>query len=71
MKAKIIITPKKAVVDPQGITVRKALEQPARHIAENAGIDGSVVVNKIQKSKDADPVSFDEWPDVPRNPSSE
>jgi phosphoribosylformylglycinamidine synthase len=26
MKAKIIITPKKAVVDPQGITVRKALE---------------------------------------------
>jgi hypothetical protein len=28
-------------------------------------------VIKIQKSKDADPVSFDEWPDVPRNPSSE
>lgn len=27
MKAKIIITPKKAVVDPQGITVLKALEQ--------------------------------------------
>jgi phosphoribosylformylglycinamidine synthase subunit PurS len=26
MKAKIIITPKKAVVDPQGITVKKALE---------------------------------------------
>jgi len=26
MKAKIIITPKKAVVDPQGITVMKALE---------------------------------------------
>ena len=26
MKAKIIITPKKAVVDPQGITVQKALE---------------------------------------------
>lgn len=26
MKAKIIITPKKAVVDPQGITVRKTLE---------------------------------------------
>ena len=26
MKAKIIITPKKAVVDPQGITVLKALE---------------------------------------------
>ena len=27
MKAKIIITPKKAVVDPQGKTVRNALEQ--------------------------------------------
>jgi phosphoribosylformylglycinamidine synthase len=26
MKVKIIITPKKAVVDPQGITVKKALE---------------------------------------------
>jgi hypothetical protein len=29
-------------------------------------------VIKIQmKNKDADPVSFDEWPDVPRNPSSD
>jgi len=28
-------------------------------------------VIKIQRSKDADPVSFDEWPDVPRNPSSD
>jgi len=27
MKAKIIITPKKAVVDPQGKTVQTALEQ--------------------------------------------
>ena len=26
MKAKIVITPKKAVLDPQGITVRNALE---------------------------------------------
>src|SRR4051794_14402586 len=33
--------------------VRKALEQPARYIAENAGIDGAVVVSKIQKSKEA------------------
>ena len=31
--------------------VRKAVEQPARYIAENAGIDGAVVVNKIQKSQ--------------------
>ncbi len=27
MKAKIIVTPKKAVVDPQGKTVKSALEQ--------------------------------------------
>ena len=27
MKAKIVVTPKKAVVDPQGKTVRNALEQ--------------------------------------------
>ncbi|MGB8197377.1 MAG: hypothetical protein WCF25_10270 [Acidimicrobiales bacterium] len=27
---------------------------------------------KIQlRPKDAEPVSFDEWPDVPRNPASE
>ena len=32
--------------------VRKAIEQPARSIAENAGIDGAVVVAKIQKSED-------------------
>ena len=31
MKAKIIITPKKAVVDPQGKTVRQALEQIGFH----------------------------------------
>ena len=29
-------------------------------------------VIKIQtKPKDAEPVSFDEWPDVPRNPATE
>ena len=33
--------------------VRKALETPARSIAENAGVDGAVVVSKIQKSTDA------------------
>jgi len=30
--------------------VRRACEQPARFIAENAGVDGSVVVNRIKKS---------------------
>ncbi len=32
--------------------VRRAVEQPARYIAENAGIDGAVVVNRIKKSQD-------------------
>ena len=31
--------------------VRKALESPVRQIAENAGIEGSVVVNEIQNNK--------------------
>jgi chaperonin GroEL len=33
--------------------VRRALEQPGRYIAENAGLDGAVVVNKIKKASDA------------------
>jgi chaperonin GroEL len=32
--------------------LRKALEVPARAIAENAGLDGAVVVNNIRKGKD-------------------
>ena len=36
-----------------GITiVRKALEAPLRQIAENAGVDGSVVAGKIRESSD-------------------
>ncbi|ACM61212.1 chaperonin GroEL [Caldicellulosiruptor bescii] len=30
--------------------VRKALEEPLRQIAENAGLDGSVIVNKVKES---------------------
>ena len=33
--------------------VRKALEAPLRQIAENAGVDGSVVAGKIRESSDA------------------
>ena len=37
-----------------GITiVRKALEAPLRQIAENSGVDGSVVAGKIRESDDA------------------
>jgi chaperonin GroEL len=32
--------------------VRKALEAPIRQIAENAGVEGSIVVGKIRESKD-------------------
>jgi chaperonin GroEL len=31
--------------------LRKALEAPLRHIAENAGVDGSVVVKKVLEGK--------------------
>ncbi len=33
--------------------VRRALEAPLRQIAENAGVDGSVVAGKVRESKDA------------------
>ena len=33
--------------------VRKALQSPLRQIAENAGVDGSVVAGKVLESKDA------------------
>jgi chaperonin GroEL len=32
--------------------VRKALETPIRQIAENAGVEGSVVVDKVRANKD-------------------
>ena len=32
--------------------IKKALEQPARWIANNAGLEGSIVVEKIKESKD-------------------
>jgi len=46
--------------------VKKALEEPARQIANNAGIEGSIIVNKIKDEKD--PIGFDastmEWVDM-------
>jgi chaperonin GroEL len=33
--------------------VRRALEEPTRMIADNAGIDGSIVVHKIKEGKDS------------------
>ena len=34
------------------VIVRKALEAPLRQIADNAGVDGSVVAGKVRESKD-------------------
>ena len=33
--------------------VRKAIEAPLRHIAENAGVEGSIVVDKVKQAKAA------------------
>ena len=33
--------------------VRRALEEPCRRIAQNAGVDGSVIVKKVQDGKGA------------------
>ncbi|RJO65094.1 MAG: chaperonin GroEL [Myxococcales bacterium] len=33
--------------------VRRAIEEPIRQIAHNAGVDGSIVVNKVRENKDA------------------
>jgi chaperonin GroEL len=32
--------------------VRRALEEPLRQIADNAGLDGSVVANRVREGKD-------------------
>ncbi|MBK9072881.1 MAG: chaperonin GroEL [Myxococcales bacterium] len=33
--------------------VRRAIQEPLRQIAANSGVDGSIVVNKVQEGKDA------------------
>ncbi len=48
--------PSLKVTDDEKVGVRivqKALEEPARWIAKNAGADGSVVLDKIKRGKDA------------------
>jgi len=32
--------------------IRRALEEPLRMIAQNAGLEGSIVVNKVREGKD-------------------
>ena len=52
--AKVLDTLKGANDDQQaGINiVKKALQAPVRQIAENAGVDGAIVVGKLSESKD-------------------
>ncbi len=33
--------------------IRRAIEEPLRQIVQNAGLEGSVVVNKVKEGKDA------------------
>lgn len=47
-------------------TVIKALESPVRQIAENAGLEGSVIVNKLKEQKEGFGynAATDEWVDM-------
>ncbi|AKP35861.1 chaperonin GroEL [Leuconostoc mesenteroides] len=47
-------------------TVIKALESPVRQIAENAGLEGSVIVNKLREQKEGFGynAATDEWVDM-------
>src|SRR4029434_3214275 len=47
--------------------IRKAVEAPLRWIATNAGVEGSIVVQKVKESKDASfgyNASSDEYEDL-------
>ncbi|HEX3324786.1 MAG TPA: chaperonin GroEL, partial [Solirubrobacterales bacterium] len=49
------LDPEKLAVDPDEITgariIHRSLEEPVRQIAENSGLEGSVVVNKVRDLK--------------------
>ena len=40
-----------AAHDVDALLVRRAIEEPLRHIAENAGVEGSIVVDKVKNLK--------------------
>ncbi|MFZ8864598.1 MAG: chaperonin GroEL [Rickettsiales bacterium] len=57
LKASLVLSSLKGANEDQnaGIAiVKKALQAPIRQIAENAGVDGAVVANKVLESADAD-----------------
>ncbi len=39
--------------------VKRALEEPIRQIVENAGVEGSIVVDRVRNSKESDAYGFD------------
>src|SRR5271170_5912751 len=60
MKAKIIITPKKAVVDPQGITVLKALEHMGHRGIKAVHVGKYLEIDLDGSDKEAARKAFDE-----------
>jgi hypothetical protein len=53
--------------------VLKALFRSLLKLALLTVVTGVIagVAKKVKRPKDAEPVSFEQWPDVPQNPASE
>ncbi len=58
LNAQAGLDPEKVASDPDEVTgariIHRALEEPVRQIAENSGLEGSVVVNKVRDLKDGE-----------------
>jgi len=58
LNAQASLDPEKLAEDPDEITgariIHRSLEEPVRQIAENSGLEGSVVVNKVRDLKDGE-----------------
>ncbi len=55
LNAQSVLDPEKLADDPDEVTgariIHRSLEEPVRQIAENSGLEGSVVVNKVRDLK--------------------
>ncbi|HET7121563.1 MAG TPA: chaperonin GroEL, partial [Solirubrobacterales bacterium] len=58
LNAQAGLDPEKLAEDPDEVTgariIHRSLEEPVRQIAENSGLEGSVVVNKVRDLKDGE-----------------
>ncbi|HET9153775.1 MAG TPA: chaperonin GroEL, partial [Solirubrobacterales bacterium] len=58
LNAQASLDPEKLADDPDEVTgariIHRSLEEPVRQIAENSGLEGSVVVNKVRDLKDGE-----------------